>query len=113
MLLLVVAIVISAFMNNITVVVIFIPIIQTLAVRLNQPASKLLIPHSYAAVLGGMTTIIVSSTSLLVNSALIEMGETRFGFFDFTLLGTVMAAVVLVYVVFVAPKLLPDRSGEV
>jgi di/tricarboxylate transporter len=60
-----------------------------------------------------MTTIIVSSTNLLVNSALIEMGETRFGFFDFTLLGTVMAAVGLVYVVFVAPKLLPDRSGEV
>ncbi len=112
-LLLVVAIVISAFMNNIPVVVIFIPIIQALAVRFNQPASKLLIPLSYAAVLGGMTTIIGSSTNLLVNSALIEMGETPFGFFDFTLPGTVMAAVGLVYVVFVGPKLLPDRSGEV
>jgi di/tricarboxylate transporter len=64
-------------------------------------------------VLGGMTTIIGSSKNLLVNSALIEMGETPFGFFDFTLPGTVMAAVGLVYVVFVAPKLLPDRSGEV
>ena len=56
MLLLVVAIVISAFMNNITVVVvvvIFIPIIQALAVRFNQPASKLLIALNYAAVLGG------------------------------------------------------------
>jgi len=52
-LLLVVAIVISAFMNNITVVVIFIPIIQALAVRFNQPASKLLIALNYAAVLGG------------------------------------------------------------
>ena len=52
-LLLVIAIVINAFMNNILVVVIFIPIIQSLAVRFNQPASKLLIPLSYAAVIGG------------------------------------------------------------
>ena len=100
-------------MNNIPVVVTFIPIIQTLAVRFNQPASNLLLPHSYANVLGQMITIIGSSTNLLVNSALIEMGETPFGFFDFTLPGTVMAAVGLVNVVFVAPKLLPDRSGEV
>ncbi len=107
----VVAIVISAFMNNIPVVVIFIPIIQALATRFNQPASKFLIPLSYAAVLGGMTTIIGSSTNLLVNSALIEMGQTPFAFFDFTVPGSVMAAVGLVYVIFIVPKLLPDRSG--
>lgn len=112
-LLLIVAIVISAFMNNIPVVVIFIPIIQALAVRFNNPASKFLIPLSYAAVLGGMTTIIGSSTNLLVNSALIEMGERPFGFFDFTVPGSVMAGVGLIYVVFVAPLLLPDRSGDV
>lgn len=112
-LLLIVAVVISAFMNNIPVVVIFIPIIQALAVRFNKPASKFLIPLSYAAVLGGMTTIIGSSTNLLVNSALIEMGELPFGFFDFTVPGSVMAAAGLLYVVFIAPKLLPDRSGEV
>ncbi|NQW00922.1 MAG: SLC13 family permease [Rhodospirillales bacterium] len=111
-LLLVVAIVISAFMNNIPVVVIFIPIIQALAIRYNRPASKLLIPLSYAAVLGGMTTIIGSSTNLLVNSALIEMGEKPFDFFDFTVPGSLMAAVGLIYVVAIAPRLLPDRSGK-
>ncbi len=111
-LLLGVAVVISAFLNNIPVVVIFIPIIQALAARFSLPASKLLIPLSYAAVLGGMTTIIGSSTNLLVNSALIEIGEVPFGFFDFTVPGSVLAAVGLVYVVFIAPRLLPERGGE-
>lgn len=110
--LLVVAIIISAFLNNIPVVVIFIPIIQALAIRFNRPASKYLIPLSYAAVLGGMTTLIGSSTNLLVNSALIEMKQTPFEFFDFTIAGLVMVFFGLLYVVFVAPRLLPDRSGE-
>ncbi len=110
--LLVVAIVISAFLNNIPVVVIFIPIIQALATRFNRPASKFLIPLSYAAVLGGMTTLIGSSTNLLVNSALIEMGQTPFAFFDFSVAGLVMVFFGLLYVVFVAPQILPDRTGD-
>lgn len=111
--LLIVAIIISAFLNNIPVVVIFIPIIQTLATRFNRPASKYLIPLSYAAVLGGMTTLIGSSTNLLVNSALIEMKQKPFEFFDFTAPGSVMVAFGLLYVVFIAPRLLPDRSSDV
>ena len=110
-LLLVVAMAVSAFMNNIPVVVIFIPIIQALAARFGSSASKLLIPLSYAAVLGGMTTLIGSSTNLLVNSALIESQVAPFGFFDFSIPGVVMAAAGFSYVLFVAPRLLPDRSG--
>ncbi len=112
-LLLVVVAAISAFMNNIPVVVIFIPIMQALSVRYRRSASKLMIPLSYAAVFGGMTTLIGSSTNLLVNSALIEMDMAPFGFFDFSIPGTVMAVVGLAYVIFIAPYLLPDRTGVV
>jgi di/tricarboxylate transporter len=110
-LLLIAAIAVSAFLNNIPVVVIFIPFFQALAARFRRSPSKLLIPLSYAAVLGGMTTLIGSSTNLLVNSALIEMKTEPFGFFDFSIPGTVLAAAGLVYVLFVAPRLLPDRTG--
>jgi len=111
--LLIVAMAISAFLNNIPVMVIFIPILQVLAARYGRSASKLLIPLSFAAVSGGMTTLIGSSTNLLVNSALIEMKSAPFGFFDFSVPGLVMAGVGLIYVLFAAPLLLPDRSGLV
>jgi len=109
---LVIVMVVSAFLNNIPVVVIFIPIIQALATRYGKTASRYLMPLSFAAVLGGMTTLIGSSTNLLVNSALFDMGKTPFEFFDFTVPGIVMALSGLVYVVFIAPKLLPDRSPD-
>ncbi len=107
---LVVVMVISAFLNNIPVVVIFIPIMQALAARFGQSASKWMIPLSYAAVFGGMMTLIGSGTNLLVNSALIEMGERPFGFFDFSVPGIVLASVGLIYVTFIAPHLLPDSD---
>ena len=93
LLILVAAMAVSAFLNNIPVVVIFIPIMQALAHRYGRSASKLMIPLSYGSVLGGMTTLIGSSTNLLVNSALIEVKATPFGFFDFTIPGLVMASV--------------------
>ena len=102
---------VSAFLNNTPVVVIFIPIMKVLAARFGHSVSKLMIPLSYTAILGGMTTLIGSSTNLLVNSALIEMKMTPFGFFDFTIPGLVLASTGLLYVVFIAPRLLPDRVG--
>ena len=104
-------ILISAFLNNIPVVVIFIPIMQAIAGRFGTSPSKMMIPLSFAAVLGGMTTLVGSSTNLLVNSAMIEMGEKPFGFFDFTIPGLIMAAGGLVYVILVAPRLLPERHS--
>jgi di/tricarboxylate transporter len=106
-----VVVVVSAFLNNIPVVVIFIPIMQALAAQMDRPASRFMIPLSYAAILGGMTTLIGSSTNLLVSSALIELGERPFGFFDFTIPGVMMAAAGLAYVLLVAPRLLPDRKA--
>lgn len=109
---LVIVIVISAFLNNIPVVVIFIPIMQAMASWFGQTSSKWMMPLSYAAVFGGMITLIGSGTNLLVNSALIEVGERPFGFFDFTVPGLVLAGVGLMYIMFVAPRLLPARAVE-
>ena len=102
---------ISAFLNNIPVVVIFIPIMQNLAERIGRSPSTVMIPLSYAAVLGGMTTLIGSSTNLLVSSALIELGERPFGFFDFSVPGVAIALIGLVYVIIIAPRLLTDRAA--
>lgn len=104
---------VSAFLNNIPVVVIFIPIMQAIALRLGRKPSRLMMPLSYAAMLGGMTTLIGSSTNLLVSSSLVEMGEQPFGFFDFTIPGLVMAGAGLIYIILVMPRLLPDRSDMV
>ena len=106
-----VVIAVSAFLNNIPVVVIFIPVMQALATRFGRSVSMVMIPLSYAAVFGGMTTLIGSGTNLLVNSALIEIGQTPFSFFEFSIPGIVLATVGLAYVLVVAPKLLPERSG--
>jgi len=106
-----VVLVISAFLNNIPVVVIFIPIMQTLAEQLGQRESKVMMGLSFAAVLGGMTTLIGSGTNLLVSGAMIELGEQGFGFFDFTIPGIVLAAIGLLYILFVNPHLLPDRTS--
>ena len=108
-----VVIAVSAFLNNIPVVVIFIPIMQALATRFGRSVSMVMIPLSYAAVFGGMTTLIGSGTNLLVNSALIEVGETPFTFFEFSIPGIVLATAGLIYVLLAAPKLLPERSGLV
>ena len=73
----------SAFLNNTPVVVMFIPIMQALAIRLNTSPSSLMMPLSFAAILGGMTTLIGSSTNLLVSSALTDIGESPLAMFDF------------------------------
>ena len=103
---------VSAFLNNIPVVVIFIPILQALAERSGKPASGLMMPLSFAAILGGMTTLIGSSTNLLVSSELVVVGEAALGFFSFTVPGMVMASVGFVYVLVVAPHLLPHREAQ-
>ncbi len=104
-------VVVSAFLNNIPVVVIFIPIMHALAARFNRPASQMMMPLSYVAILGGMTTLIGSSTNLLVSGGLVATGHAPFGFFDFTVPGLVMAGVGFVYVTLAMPRLLPDRAS--
>ena len=83
---------------------------QTLADRLGQSSSKLLMSLSFAAILGGMTTLIGSSTNLLVSGALVGLGESGFSFFQFFVPGLILALVGVVYVIFFASHLLPDRA---
>lgn len=107
--LLVTAGVTSAFLNNTPVVVMFIPIVVAIAAQRNFSPASALMPLSYVGILGGMTTLIGSSTNLLVAGVAQRYGE-KIGFFEFTIPGLVVAGVGLVYVLFVMPALLKDRS---
>lgn len=101
----------SGFLNNTPVVVIFIPIMQAMAGRYGISPSRVMMALSFVAILGGMTTLIGSSTNLLVNTALVGAGLDPFTFFEFTVPGLMLAAVGLLYAVFVVPRVLPDRAG--
>jgi di/tricarboxylate transporter len=101
----------SGFLNNTPVVVIFIPIVQALAKQTNVSNSRVMMPLSFAAILGGMTTLIGSSTNLLVSNTLNSMGLPRLSFFEFTTLGVTLAAAGFVYLLFVLPRFLPDRGS--
>ena len=71
-----------------------------------------MMPLSYCTILGGMMTLIGSSTNLLVAGTAAELGMTPLGFFDFAVPGAVLAAIGFVYVLFVAPHLMPKRETE-
>ena len=103
--------VVSSVLNNTPVVVIFIPIISAFTERIGIPVSRFLIPLSFASILGGMTTVIGSSTNLLVAGVVTNLGLPPIGFFDFFVPGSVLALIGLVYVLFIAPLLIPDRGA--
>ncbi|MCG8546083.1 MAG: SLC13 family permease [Alphaproteobacteria bacterium] len=108
---LLIALLLSGVINNTPIVVIFIPIMHEIAERTRRAPSKLMLPLSYAAILGGMTTLIGSSTNLLVSESLVTLGRPGFGFFDFSIPGFVLAGVGLLFLVFVGPALLPERRS--
>jgi di/tricarboxylate transporter len=105
------AFILSAFLNNTPVVVMLIPIIVSIARRRNFAASRALLPLSFVGILGGMTTLIGSSTNLLVAGVAERYGYT-IGFFDFTPIALVLAGIGFAYVLFIMPRLLPKASGE-
>jgi len=105
------AAVVSAFMNNTPVVVMFIPILATISVRLGKSPSKTLMPLNSLCILGGMTTLIGSSTNLLVAGVAEKSIGLQIGFFDFTQIGLVLAGVGALYVIIIMPRLLNSRAG--
>ncbi|MGM0585976.1 MAG: SLC13 family permease [Pseudomonadota bacterium] len=101
----------SAFMNNTPVVVVMIPIAIRLAQRIRTTGSRLLIPLSYVAILGGTTTLIGTSTNLLADGVARGAGLAPFSMFEITPVGLAVVTVGLLYLRFAAPRLLPERQA--
>ena len=107
---------VSGFINNTPVVAILVPVIADLAHKGKTSPSKLLMPLSFASMLGGMLTLIGTSTNLLASETAARLGEEQgvpelhaFSMFEFTHLGAVVLVVGSLYLFVVAPRLLPDR----
>ena len=107
---LIVAAVLSAFMNNTPIVVLMLPMLIGATVRSNTSSSGVLLPMGLATLIGGMGTTIGTSTNLLVVSVAADMGMERFAMFDFLMPVVVAGGIAILYLWLVAPILIPQRT---
>ncbi len=103
----------SAFLNNTTVVAMLIPAVEEWARRLRLPASRLLMPLSFTAILGGTCTLIGTSTNLVVDSLAQAEGLPAMGIFDIAWVGLPVLVVGGVFLLLFADRLLPSREAPV
>jgi len=102
----------SSIVNNTPVVVVFIPVLASILKRRKIPSAKYMMPLSYITILGGMMTLLGSSTNLLAAGAASEAG-VEIGFFSFAVPGLAMALVGGIYVLVIAPLFVPDNQQDV
>ena len=107
----IIALVASAFMNNTPVVIVLTPLIISIARSVGVASSKMLIPLSFAAIFGGMTTLIGTSTNLLVNGVAVSHNLPAIHMFEMTLPGLILAAVGMCYMLLAGRFLLPARHS--
>jgi len=100
----------SAFLNNTTIVAFFLPIFISVAKKMRTSPSKLLIPLSYASILGGTCTLIGTSTNLVVDGTLREQGLGGMTMFELSPVGIPVTIIGLAFLITVGQKLLPDRK---
>jgi di/tricarboxylate transporter len=104
---------ISAFLNNTPIVAFMIPYVKDWAQKTGNPASKFLIPLSFATILGGMITVIGTSTNLVLNGLILEYNLPLLGFRDFFFLGVAVSILGAIYLYFIGYKLLPANPNEI
>lgn len=102
----------SAFLNNTPVVAMLMPRLQAVAQKKGISVSKLLMPLSFAAIAGGMITLIGTSTNLIASGLLREAGYGGFGLFEFAWIGIPVAIFVVLFLSTIGHRLLPDRQPE-
>jgi di/tricarboxylate transporter len=100
----------SAFLNNTAIVIMLIPVVLKICQRNHVLASKLMIPLSYFTILGGMLTIMGTSTNVLVHSLYKQAGGAGFGMFEFTRLGACFLLVGGAFMLLFGNRLLPERK---
>jgi di/tricarboxylate transporter len=103
----------SAFVNNTPIVAMMIPYVQDLGKRKGIAPSKLLIPLSYATILGGMITVVGTSTNLVMNGFLEQSNEPVLIWSDFLYLGLMVTVGGILFILFVGHKLLPERKDSI
>lgn len=109
---LVIGAILSAFVNNVPIVVLLLPILISVSVRTKTSASGVLMPMGFATLVGGMSTTIGTSTNLLVVSVAADMGMRRLGMFDFAISVLIAGSIAIVYLWLIAPLLLPQRKSD-
>lgn len=103
---------ISAFLNNTPIVAFMIPYVQDWSRKTGHPASKFLIPLSFATILGGMMTVIGTSTNLVLNGLILDYNLPQLGWNDFLFLGILVTLMGWAYLYFVGYNILPSNSNK-
>lgn len=101
---------ISAFINNTPVVMVFLPVVLSLSRTMNVPASKMLIPLSYASIFGGTCTLVGTSTNILASSILSDAGYEPIGMFEIAWVGLPLLVMGCIYLLTIGHRLLPERE---